>query len=453
MCLKLYNKILQKSSMINLEEHSSPVSMEQGSSSPPILKPKGHAIPGLDYGIDMLEDVPTAPQQNNQPPAPSQPSHPSQQQQRQYPPQQRTNGLPRAVSPASFDEGSQQSQGQGQQNNFRRPYDMQSGSASGSGSGSSSGSGSESDGESNGYDDYGSSNLIGNNMQFNNAPEPPQQLTYEQRRERKINAIAALRRLEEAGYAPAGDKQFGFSSDLEELENMVERLKMQRDLDSSIKFQRKFLVGFAHVVEFGCDTEYNIFDLHLQGWSESLFENITDYDEVFEELYYKYKDSVAIMPEVKLLMMVGGSAMMFHMSRELFSKTSSKVPGFDEVMSRDPELRRKYTDAAATIAKERGMPMPSKQDGGMGFLNTMINNAIPPSMKAQPQQHGHGGPGGHGGQGGQGNKPNWKPSRTRVPMNEPDDIDGLLGSLGSKKKKPVTEEIDLSEIENLSDLI
>jgi hypothetical protein len=180
-----------------------------------------------------------------------------------------------------------------------------------------------------------------------------------------------------------------------------------------------------------------IFDLKLEGWSDSIFENITDYDEVFEELYYKYKDSVALMPEIKLVMMVGGSAMMFHMSRELFSKTSSKVPGFDEVMARDPDLRRKYTDVAAGIAKDRGMPMPSKADGGAGFLKDMMNNFKPGRLPSQQQQ-----------QQPQMQRPN--PSRSRVPMNEPDDIDGLLGSLKSGRKSP--DEIDLSEIENLSDL-
>jgi hypothetical protein len=272
-------------------------------------------------------------------------------------------------------------------------------------------------------------------------PEEQVPLTYEQRRQRKIDALASLRRLEEAGYVPAGDKQFSFASDLAEIEDTVERLKLQRDLDSSIKTQRKFLIGFANIVEYVCSTEYNIFDLKLEGWSDSIFENITDYDEVFEELYYKYKDSVAIMPEIKLLMMVAGSAMMFHMSRELFSKTSSKVPGFDEVMSRDPELKRRYTDTAAGIAKERGMPMPSRQDGGAGFLKDMMKNFGPPSQ-SQPQSRQQ--------------QPVQQQQRQRVPMSGPDDIDGLLGSLSQKRgggrSSAPPDEIDLSEIENLSDL-
>ena len=47
------------------------------------------------------------------------------------------------------------------------------------------------------------------------------------------------------------------------------------------------------------------------------------------------------------------------------------------------------------------------------------------------------------------------PNRARIPMSDPDDIDGLLSSLtgkGKKSKSYIEDEIDLSEIENLSDL-
>jgi hypothetical protein len=438
-----------------------------------IIKSKGSAIPGLDYGIDMLDDSPPGAAAGSS--SPANPGGPPRQIQKprfnfnQPPPpthQPQLNFNPGAsAAPPRF--MPEDSMGSGSGSGSGRSYGSSGGSGSEGGSDSGSGSGSyesgsegtmSDDGSGSGSDGSGSGLLpSGFHPEMQEKP-----LSYEQRRERKINALAALRRLEEAGYVPAGDKKFSFASDLAEIEDTVERLKLQRDLDSSIKYQRKFLIGFANVVEFVCSTEYNIFDLKLEGWSDSIFENINDYDEVFEELYYKYKDSVAIMPEIKLLMMVGGSAMMFHMSREIFSKTSSKVPGFDEVMARDPELKRRYTDTAAGIAKERGMPMPNKQDGGTGFLKDMMKNfgpganamagGMPPQFTRPPQQQ----------------PPQQQPrqqmsppprgtSRPRVPMNEPDDIDGLLGSLrggggGGRNNNKVPEEIDLSEIENLSDL-
>jgi hypothetical protein len=388
-----------------------------------MMKPKGAAIPGLDYGIDMVDETAVAN------PEGSIGAPPQQQGQFQKP---------------RFNFGRPAPQQMQQQQHFMNESigDGSGGSGSyGSSSGSESGDGSSSGGSGGGL-------LPPGFQPYEGSEQEASPLSYEQRRERKINALASLRRLEEAGYVPAGDKKFSFASDLAEIEDTVERLKLQRDLDSSIKYQRKFLIGFANIVEFVCTTEYNIFDLKLEGWSDSIFENITDYDEVFEELYYKYKDSVAVMPEIKLVMMVGGSAMMFHMSRELFSKTSSKVPGFDEVMSRDPELKRRYTDAAAGIAKERGMPMPSKKDGGAGFLKDMMKNFTP--GQSHSNQHNQ--------QSQQQHQQQRQPQmnqRARVPMNDPDDIDGLLGSLRNSSRGRMSspqDEIDLSEIENLSDL-
>ena len=409
--------------------------------SPP--KTRGNAIPGLDYGLDLLEETPNkAPE-----PASQQNSHPSQQNSHMA-----SRPQPRPQSPQLSE--SMQSQSHSQDNSqggyrpapkmdYRRPgNDMQNQYHSNSRRSSESNAEMEEE-----YEDGSQSGAGLLNGDY--LPEQAQQtapvLSYEERRERKINALAALVRLEEAGYVPAGDKGFSFASDLAEMEETVERLKMQRDLDAGIKFQRKMLIGFANTTEYFCSTQYNIFDLELEGWSESIFENITDYDDVFEELYFKYRESISMSPEIKLVGMVAGSAMMFHMSRQLFGKTSSKVPGFEEVMARDPELKRKYTEAATGIARERGMPMPRQGDNPMGVINNILGGLTkgqtPAPAVRQPAPPVNAG--------------NWKPSRNRVPMNDPDDIDGLLSSMKPGKKgskRPDPEEIDLSEIENLSDL-
>jgi hypothetical protein len=50
--------------------------------------------------------------------------------------------------------------------------------------------------------------------------------------------------------------------------------------------------------------------VQLEGWSNTVLAGIDDYDSVFEDLYNKYKDRVAVSPEVKLVFMVGTSAAM-----------------------------------------------------------------------------------------------------------------------------------------------
>mgnify|MGYP001159795541 CR=1 FL=1 len=224
-------------------------------------------------------------------------------------------------------------------------------------------------------------------------------------------------------------------------------------------------------MESVCDNEeYNIFELDLEGWSESLYENISEYDEVFEELYLKYKGVAKIPPEIKLISMVAGSAWMYHMSRSMFGKAASKVPGFDDVMNQDPELKKRYKQTATRIAQQRGVPVPSKKDNGMGFLgqllggNPMANMAQPdlsnlmgamtggqqtqrpprPPAQKPPRQQKKQPPS---------SPPVSRPQRSRVPMDEPQDIDGLLSGLANEPMDSMAEdELDLSEMENMSDL-
>ena len=312
------------------------------------------------------------------------------------------------------------------------------------------------------------------------------ELNYEEKRRRKTDALANLARLESQGYSPAG-KKGSHTTELAELEAMVNKLTAQRDLDNSIKYQRKILIGFATMAESVCENDdYNIFELDLEGWSESLYENISEYDEVFEELYLKYKDVAKIPPELKLVTMVAGSAWMYHMSRNMFGKAASKVPGFDEVMKFNPDLKKHYQQSASALAQQRGVPVPDrkKDKSNFNFLGQMFGvnqtpdmvppptgppnrqsaNRHPPAARGGPPPRGQGQGQGQGQRQRplRGNGPPPPPSagplrrtRNRVPMEEPQDVDGLLSGLVTQdmgSMGPEEDEIDLSEMENMSDL-
>jgi hypothetical protein len=304
--------------------------------------------------------------------------------------------------------------------------------------------------------------------------------------------------LERQGYEAA--KKCSLTTDLEEIEDNVEKLTLQRDLDNSIKLQRKILVGFATVVEGVCENEdYNIFELELQGWSESVYENISEYDEVFEELFLKYRDVAHIPPEFKLIGMVAGSAWMFHMSRNMFGKAAAKVPGFPDVMKADPELRRRYQEVAANLARNKGMPVPNKGgDGISGFIGKMFGSKSgdqPAPQRQPPQQSSQRPPVQRPQQSNQRPPPVQRPQQSRPPpvqrpqqgqppqrdrlhrqpppphqapteqssppprikrqpMHEPEDVDNLLGSLTGVQNNDTIEEdeIDLSAIDSYGDL-
>ena len=117
-------------------------------------------------------------------------------------------------------------------------------------------------------------------------------------------------------------------SDIEDIRTEFKRMSYSIEVDQSVKFQRRMLVACVSGIEF-LNKKFDPFDLELEGWSENIIESQEDYDTVFEELFAKYRSKVAVAPELKLMFMVGGSAMMFHLSKSMMKKfvqTPMKFP-------------------------------------------------------------------------------------------------------------------------------
>jgi hypothetical protein len=118
-------------------------------------------------------------------------------------------------------------------------------------------------------------------------------------------------------------KKFTMASELDEMRAEYERLKKDREVDVSVQFQRRALMAFVSGVEF-LNNKFDPFEAKLEGWSENVNDNIHDFDDVFEDLYDKYKGKGTMAPELKLLMSLSGSAFMFHLTNTMFK---SHLPG------------------------------------------------------------------------------------------------------------------------------
>jgi hypothetical protein len=214
----------------------------------------------------------------------------------------------------------------------------------------------------------------------------------------KRKELTTIERLEKKGYKPC--KKFTMVDKLDEIIAERERLEDEKGCDESVKWQRKIIMGTSTGIEY-LNKVYDPFDLKLEGWSESIYENIADYDEVFEELYHKYKNKVKVAPEIKLIGMFAGSALMFHFSKTLFSKASDQVPGFDSVMRDNPEIKAAYEQAALKKMNMNGNQAnnPTSSMIGNFFGNPMLGNMLgglmgqnqptPPQRQPQspPQPH------------------------------------------------------------------
>ena len=183
-----------------------------------------------------------------------------------------------------------------------------------------------------------------------------------------------------------GNGRLNSYSSVEEIRTEYKRMMYSIEVDRSIKFQRRMLIACTTGLEF-LNKKFDPFDLQLDGWSENMMENVDDYDGVFEELYNKYKNKVEVAPEIKLIMMVGGSAMMFHLTNSMFKQAVNVT----QVMQQNPDLARNMVEAVQraqaasgpSLSIPPGPPPPAglrreMQGPGMDFGSLMSMMGPPP---------------------------------------------------------------------------
>lgn len=217
----------------------------------------------------------------------------------------------------------------------------------------------------------------------------------EKEMQEKKEILYQMDRLEAKGYRLP--RKFSMQSDLEEMRAEYNRILREKEVDASVRFQRKMMMALVTGAEF-MNGRFDPFGMKLDGWSEQVHENITDYDDIFEELHEKYKSTGKKMaPELRLMMSLSGSAFMFHLTNSMFKQT--QLPGVEQVLRSNPELMREFQRAAAhqmnelnnvtsNLQSPASAPPPSTHAaarGPGGGLFSMVGNlfgmnAPPPSM-------------------------------------------------------------------------
>lgn len=213
---------------------------------------------------------------------------------------------------------------------------------------------------------------------FNNVPINPDkpmssqpQMSKEELLREKFKYLRKLEGLEQKGVNLT--KKYSMESPLAEMQGEYEMIMEEKTKQNSIKFQGNMLMACINGIEF-LNNRFDPFDVKLDGWSEQINENMTDYDDVFGELYDKYKSRASMAPELKLLFQLGGSAMMVHMTNTMFK---SAMPGMDDILRQNPDLMRQFQTAAVNS-------MSQQSPGFSGFMNNMMNPEPQVSMNGPP---------------------------------------------------------------------
>ena len=261
--------------------------------------------------------------------------------------------------------------------------------------------------------------------------KPLHRMTPTEIKNEKIDYIYKFKKLGEQGVRTT--MNYNMNSPLDEMRNEYLKLKKQREIDNSVKFQRKILMAAVTGLEF-LNNKFDPFSIKLDGWSESVNENIFDYDEIFEELYTKYGGGGRdVPPELRLIFALGGSAFMFHLQNTMFK---SSLPGMDDILKQNPDLMKQFASAAVgsmgqsggappgMMGMMRGMGMapPSSAPGAAPGMAPGMGQGRPPPGRGPPQR---------------------PPSPQRPDMDGPDGLDDII-------KKMNLEPDKLPDLDNIS---
>ena len=300
--------------------------------------------------------------------------------------------------------------------------------------------------------DTSSDDMISNPQKVENSEfKPIHRLTPQDIKNEKIDLLYKFKKLESQGIRTT--MNYNMNSHLEDMRNEYIKLKKQREIDNSVKFQRKMLMACVTGIEF-LNGRFDPFAVKLDGWGESVNENLNDYDEIFEELNEKYGGGGDMAPEIRLLFTLAGSAFMFHLSNTMFK---SSIPGMDDVLQQNPELMKQFAEAAVGSMNKGHQGMPQQH---MPQQQRPPPSMEPPNPLAAMMGLGGGGGGNPmggmmsmmmgglgGGGGGQGQQRQQQqqqqqqqgPKRTNSParsdMSGPDGIDDLINKMNLQPDK------------------
>lgn len=162
------------------------------------------------------------------------------------------------------------------------------------------------------------------------------------------------------------EKRYNMKSRLDDMKKELKRISRSIEVDNSIKFQRRTLIAILSGLEF-VNKRYDPFDLKLDGWSESVMDGIDDYDNIFEKLYDKYSGTADVAPEIELMMMLAGSAFMFHMTKSLFK---NNIPNMGDIIKENPNLMQSIANSMKSNVNTNSVNLPPSVPS---FNNTRPN--------------------------------------------------------------------------------
>ena len=184
------------------------------------------------------------------------------------------------------------------------------------------------------------------------------------KKQQKYEILSKLQQLERRGITLS--KNYNMKSKLHDLQFELKRVTDVLDKESGLKFGRKVLMAFVTGVEYA-NKRFDPVQAKLEGWSESVMENVEDYDRAIIRLVEKYSGSVEVAPEIELVMALVGSGFMFHLSKSILQ---NPVGILSSLGQQNPDM---LENVMKNVMKSVRPPQQQGENNGKGMTPPSFN--------------------------------------------------------------------------------
>jgi len=196
----------------------------------------------------------------------------------------------------------------------------------------------------------------------------------------KADILFRLEVIRRQGIEP---RKFSVRDDIREMRAELNRIKTHLELDRSLKFSRKAVVGLSAALEFLND-KVDVLDLELDGWSDQMHQAVytqKEYDTIFEELFFKYRGKVQTPPEIRLLLTFGASALTFHMSNVMAKKVAKNIEDGEGGGSFMDSIAKMMGGGNKAAGPQIRTPEPVASKNESDVFQQLLQQNLPPVRK------------------------------------------------------------------------
>lgn len=198
-------------------------------------------------------------------------------------------------------------------------------------------------------------------------------LTERQKRIKKMMMIQKLEEWSKRGLIElVGNTHYTIESSFEDIEDEYENALDNKRKKDSIKLQANVLIGCVGFIETA-NKWLNPFDIDLDGLQEKVTDELSDYDDIFAELFEKYKGG-KLAPEVQLILKLGLTGATIAFTNKIFGGN----PDFNNLLKTNPNIINAIQQEMVNTVNKK-----SSTDNSNPSLSSYLGGGPPPPIETK----------------------------------------------------------------------